>query len=546
MTTPNPAVLARHLRRLYPKATIRAVANTSTEQIDRMAKYRNDPVGYARDILHYSPTADQESILRAFPGRVKVNSGHNLGKTSISAVAVNWWFDTRNPSVVITTAPTERDVVDLLWTEVRLQRMRAELPMMFSGPRAPEMFDNPEHWAKGYTARRGESFQGRHRPSMMFIFDESEGIDPIYWQTTGTMFKPSEDHCWLAIGNPITTSSQSYLEDLATNPDGSPKWQLFTLSSLNHPNVLAELEHKPPPIPDAVSLAQVEQWIIDWTTPVHESDVQAGDIEWPPKSGQWIRPGPIFKGRVLGLRPTEGVDTIWSLALWEKACTPRWTPYDCWFRQCGITIGVDSSGFGDDDTAFHVRSGPLSLYHESRNGWSPETSAGRVKQLCQEWSAWYNAQAVDPRVPLKPTDVDVILEFDGGYGVGVWSHRKEYHRWHGVTVGSKSEKFDPNGNKMYANLRAELWFQSAHLANTGQMDLSRLPPDVKNKLRLELLTPFWEPQSDGSRLVEPKRKVKERLPQGRSPDNADSLIISHAPVNSWRVSVMGDNTPTGD
>jgi hypothetical protein len=144
-------------------------------------------------------------------------------------------------------------------------------------------------------------------------------------------------------------------------------------------------------------------------------------------------------------------------------------------------------------------------------------------------------------VPLRPTDVDVILEFDGGYGVGVYSHRAEYERWRGVTVGGKSDKFDPNGKPMYANVRAELWFESVALANRGMMDLSRLPKEVQDRLRLQLLTPFWEPQSDGSRLVEPKKKVKERL--GRSPDDADALIISHARVSDWSVTaiVKGDN-----
>jgi hypothetical protein len=100
------------------------------------------------------------------------------------------WFDVFDPGVVITTAPTERDVVDLLWTELRLQRERAGLPCHFIGARAPEMRTSEEHYAKGYTARKGESFQGRHRQRMLFIFDEGEGVDSNYWTTAKTMFKP--------------------------------------------------------------------------------------------------------------------------------------------------------------------------------------------------------------------------------------------------------------------------------------------------------------------------------------------------------------------
>ena len=541
MSAVNVDRLARHLRRLYPRRAVQQVTMQSGVTASVATQYHGDPVGYATDVLKVQLTPDQELILRAMPGRVKVNSGHNIGKTFLSAVAVNWWFDTRNPGVVITTAPTERDVIDLLWTEVRIQRARVGLSSPFSGPRAAEMFDHPEHWAKGYTARRGESFQGRHRSSMMFVFDECEGVDGIYWTTTGTMYKPDEDHAWLAIGNPVTTSSQSYLEDLATSPDGGPKWKLFTLSSLNHPNVLAELGGRKPPIPNAVSLAQVQQWVRDWTTPINPDDRQPGDLEWPPQSGKWIRPGPTFKGRAMGVRPTEGVDTVWSMSAWERALVPKWTPQDCWTRHCGVTIGVDASGFGDDDTVFHVRTGPLSLHHESRNGWPPDQAAGRLKQLCCEWADWYNSHAQDARPPLHPTDVNVTLEFDGGYGVGVYSHRAEYHRWRGVNVGGKSAVLDPNGKPMYANVRAELWFESAALARSGMMDLSRLPGDVRDRLRLQLLTPYWEPQSDGSRLVEPKKDVKERL--GRSPDDADGLIISHAATHDWSVDVISHTDP---
>src|SRR5262249_8045883 len=157
--------------------------------------------------------------------------------------------------------PSERDVVDLLWTEPRLQRQRAGLPCHFVGARAPEMRTSEEHYAKGYTARKGESFQGRHRPRQLFIFDEGEGVDASYWTTAKTMFKPELGNAWLTIGNPTTTTSQAYLESLATDKDGNPSWRVFTISALAHPNILAELQGQPPPIPNAVTLRQLELWL---------------------------------------------------------------------------------------------------------------------------------------------------------------------------------------------------------------------------------------------------------------------------------------------
>ena len=403
MSSLDPASVARRLKRIYSRRTLDTLLpdpagiNPDDPPLPELESYRNDPVGFCRDVLGTSLTEDQETILRAIPvfGRVKVNSAHNIGKTFLAACAVLWWFHTRPKSVVITTAPTERDVLDLLWTEIRLLHGRAKrpLPDYFCGPRAAEMYDNGDHWAKGYTARDAVSFQGRHRESMLYVFDEAEGIPPFFWDVTGTSYKPGHDHAWLAIGNPVTTSSQSYLEDRAKAPDGSPKWRLFTLSALNHPNVLAELAGLPPPIPNAVSLTQVNQWVKDWCEPVEVQDKRPNDLEWPPNSGKWYRPGPQMLARGMGIRPVDGVDTAIGAKAWAEATYKRHSPAYCWLHYFGITIGVDVATYGDDSTAIHVRSGPLSVHHETHNGWMPSRTAERIKELCVEWSAWYNAQA---------------------------------------------------------------------------------------------------------------------------------------------------------
>jgi hypothetical protein len=461
----------------------------------------------------------------------------------LAACAALWWFYTRPHSVVISTAPTQQDVVDLLWTEIRILHAKAlrPLPDYFVGPKAPELFDHEEHWAKGYTARDAVSFQGRHRSSMLFLFDECEGIASHFWTVTGTSYKPGEDHGWLAIGNPVTTSSQSYVEDRATNPDKTPKWKLHTLSALNHPNILAQMRGEPMPIPNAVSIEQIDQWVEDWSDPVAPSDKREGDFEWRPGSGNWYRPGPQMKARAMGIRPIEGVDTIWGMGAWNEAVRPKFTPEHCWLNRYGITIGQDSAAFGDDYSVIHVRSGPLSLFHDALNGWSPQRLAERLKELCVHWAAWYNAQecaGIYGRAPLLASEVAVVVELDVS-GADVLDHCNGFGNWSGLKVSEASDKFDALGCPMYSNLRSEMWFEGAKKAIKGQMDLSRLDAKVLDRLQTQLLTPSYTPLPAGTRQVEAKKDIKTRLK--RSPDDADGLLVCYSETNTWTPQAIWKN-----
>ena len=129
-----------------------------------------------------------------------------------------------------------------------------------------------------------------------------------------------------AIFNPTETTSQAYQEDmLCDDPDGVPRWHRIRLSVLEHPNIKAELEGRPKPVPGAISLDTLRGWIADWAEPVeHQEDVRATDVEFPPGSGRWYRPGPIFQSRALGLWPDAG-GGVWSPSLWQ-ACFPFATP----------------------------------------------------------------------------------------------------------------------------------------------------------------------------------------------------------------------------
>lgn len=494
-------------------------------------RYVRDPVGYARDVLRVGLTPDQcriaESMLRP-PYRVLVNSSHNIGKSFLAAVLVNYWYDTRNPGIAITTAPTKRDVVDIIWSEVRLQRQRVGLPAPFIGPAAPEMLDTQEHYAKGFTSSTGESFQGRHRPNMLFVFDEAEGIDGMYWKTTNTMFQPDGTCAWLAIENPTTTTSQSYIEEKTTDSEGNPKWQVYSISALDHPNIVAQLAGKPPPIPSAVTLEQVQGWLGDWFESVQEHDLDT-DIEFPPGSGAWYRPDPDGESRVLGRRPSAGTFGIWSEAAWRRCIDRHPLPFLTVDPRRGGNLntlytlpelGCDVARYGHDKSAIHTRHGPCSISHEEHSGWDTVRVAGRCQDLAVELAAHLNRLKASHVEPTKPKQIPLKVD-DCGVGGGV-TDILQANGFNAQPINAGSSSALP---ERYYRLRDELWFALRARAKAGMLDLTRLPKKVLANLERQALSPMWYPMPNGTRRVEEKEQLRKRL--GRSPDGMDAVNLAY-------------------
>ena len=462
-----------------------------------------------RSVLNVSPWAVQEEICRKLlepPYRVLVKAGHSVGKTWLSAAIVSWFYDTFNPSCAITTAPTHRDVCDLLWREIRLQRHHIG---GFRGNSAPELWEKPDHYAKGFTASKGESFVGRHQERMLFVFDEAVGVDQIFWETTKSMFKPDGLHHWLAIFNPTDASSQAAMEERLGG------WHVVTMSALDHPNIAAELAKQPQPFPAAVSLAQVASWLRDWAEPIDESERKATDIEFPPGSGIWLRPGPLCEARVLGRWPSQAAYSVWSDALWQTTLAARHELDERW----AVQIGCDVARFGDDLTAIHVRKGRCSIHHEAHNGWSTDKTAARLKQLCHEYAGKIDQRRVKVAIDVGGVGGGVIDQADGFNFISVNSNE----------LARQETRF--------TNVRSELWWAARDVADKGELDISRLSQKSQLELGRQLMAPMYALDMSDRIRVEEKAQTKKRLKC--SPDHADAFNLAYYPVHSGNERVSG-------
>ena len=80
-----------------------------------------------RRVLGWQPWPKQAEIARAVqdaiagdgPRRIAVRSGNGVGKTALAARIMLWALRCHPSSVVVTTAPTQRQVSELLWREAR-------------------------------------------------------------------------------------------------------------------------------------------------------------------------------------------------------------------------------------------------------------------------------------------------------------------------------------------------------------------------------------------------------------------------------------------
>lgn len=468
-----------------------------------LSKYRTDPCSYAREELRVKWWDVQKQIAEALlkpPYRVAVQAAHSVGKTHLAAGLVNWWYDSHNPGSVITTAPTAEHVKNILWKEVRLQRKGRP---GFSGPKTPELTDSPDHYAVGLTTAKGESFQGRHDASMLFIIDEAVGVDPAYFEIIRSMFKPEQGHAWLIIFNPTDTTSRAYQEVR------SGRWNVIRMAAMDHPNIREQLAGRPAPIPSAVSLAQLLEAIEEECEPVHEGDErQPEDFEFPEGSGKWYRPGPVFQARWGGIWPAQGTYGVWSEALWSMAERRQDIA-----PNSRVAIGCDVARFGDDWTVIPVRIGSAAVHLEEHNGWDTAKTAARLKELCRQYG---------PPNGTLPHRVPVNID-DDGVGGGVIDQRKD---------GDVVYNFIPvNAGRLplvpadYPNTRSELWFSATKQAKKGLMDLSRLPKDVREKLRTQAMSPEWHLDGAGRRVVESKDDTKLKL--GCSPDHMDGLNLCY-------------------
>ncbi len=336
----------------------RALVNGLEETSDAgLLQYASDPVAFAVDVLGTKPWTKQEEILLAIRDHplVTVRSSHGVGKTWTAAAALLWFIYSHQPSLVLSTAPTARQVESLLWSEVnRLWRKaRQTLPGRCLNVRLQAGLGQE---ALGLTTTEPERFAGWHCEHLLVIVDEASGVpDSLFEVLHGTL---TSAHCrLLLIGNPTKSHGQFH------GSHRSEAWLKLKMSATDTPNFTPGWEVGGDPSDDKTS----HPWL------VMPSWVRARAKEWGEDSDP-------YRVRVLGEFPVMSSDALIALE-WVESAQGRTIPplsSQGGSHQAERVMGVDVARYGDCETVIAVREGDNLTAITSWQGQDLMATCGRI------------------------------------------------------------------------------------------------------------------------------------------------------------------------
>lgn len=147
--------------------------------------------------------------------RTSVGAGHGVSKTfTLGRIALAFLYCFA-PATVVTTAPTGKQVKDLLWREIREAHASAKVNL--GGKLTTLGLDLQEEtgvkwFATGFSTKpdtvtkEATAFQGYHNENLLVLFDEAAGILPEIWRAAKYIGAPFKR--FIAVGNPTSASGE--------------------------------------------------------------------------------------------------------------------------------------------------------------------------------------------------------------------------------------------------------------------------------------------------------------------------------------------------
>jgi len=480
---------------------------------------------FVRDMLGANTWSMQDEIVKS-TFRYKttaVKTCNSIGKSFIAARIAVTFLTLLEGSIVVTTAPTWRQVTDVLWREIATTVKRSRYKLTSNEVRQAGLEIDKDWYAVGLSTKYPENFFGYHANHILVIVDEAGGVpEPIFKGVKA--ITPNANAHVLYIGNP-TNPSGPFFE--AFDESKPLPIKRFTISAFDTPNFTAN------------GITDLETLLALFTPPKgveladHFTEVQKG-LKTP--YAALIDPGTVFEryhewgtdssawqALIMGQFPTQAEQSLLPLDL-VIAATKMAEVFDdtgkTYRELMGWNIpdgpkeyGIDMARFGSDNTVVTPRHGG---WVEQQIWWGKTdlmTSADKILKI------------------IDPLDSSVRISIDDtGNGGGTTDRlrqisREEHasgrpsHQYHLAAYNfsskefmSQPDKFHDITSELYWNLRT--WFTDKKISIPNEKQLFN-----------ELVARRWKLNTSGKIQVESKDDYKKRT-GGKSPDRSDSLALS--------------------
>ncbi|MFA6429747.1 MAG: hypothetical protein WCV84_04600 [Patescibacteria group bacterium] len=397
--------------------------------------------------------------------RTTIRSGHGVGKSWLMARVAIWFLSVHRPGIVLTTAPTGRQVEKVLWGEIHSAYNASRVPLGGTLLQITWKIDE-SNYALGFSTEESVNqrefgsakMQGFHSPNLLIVLDEGAGIAPETW-IGATSLLTGENNKLVDIGNPSSPTGPFY------ETFKSPIYNKIHISCFDHPNVkLGRVV-----VPGAVT----REWIEE-------------------RKAEWGENSPLYQAKVLGNFPTEGTDTLIPLTWVERAVeNPN-------VKEEGAkSIGCDVARFGDDLTTIYKCTGSWFDLVEAAGKQDTTETAGKLQKAAKDF------------------ETEFVAVDDTGVGGGV----TDICRSNGTSVIPVNFGCAANDPEKFFNLKAEIyWGLREAFEKENEIRIPNNPHLIG-----QLASIKFSITAKGQIKIESKDEMKKR--GLKSPDHADGLAI---------------------
>lgn len=451
----------------------------------------SDPIEFIARVLGIKAiTREQAEVIRSVWANkyTAVKAAHSVGKTYIEASILLAFLFTQEDSVVVSTAPTGRQVSDLLWRNVNDQYANAQHPL--GGKcNSVDLTISPRWFATGISTNPGAEeesavkMQGYHAPKLLVLVDEAFGVHKKIWESIDGIAS-SDGARILGVGNPSTSNNHF------ASHWKSAEWNKITISAYSHPNIILKREV----IPGAVSYKWLLEKIEKWCQPV-DSKINEYVFE---HNGQLYLPNDLFLWKVLGEFPKVSADSLVSPKQVEAAMDrPKHHTLVTRIKH----MALDVARFGSDSSVFCLNHNNNFTFQTFFHYDVAQITGESIKRI-----------TID-----RPTHFAVDCD---GIGGGVYDNLWELQQegkldWvELIPINSGASPINLGQEEEFLNIRAQMFW--AIREDIDSVWLEEVPELLEG---LPMIKYFFNSRS--YIYIEPKEKFKERV--GRSSDHEDAF-----------------------